>query len=309
MANGSLNHFVRRQFPWSMICLALFAAIEPAQRSILAATENDENPSLVKTVFSAGIEIRDGFAAEIGKPTLLEVESGKRLDAVKKLAPRIPWQRFSQDSVFAPVVIKTEAVDGPNGTRLAYRVRSAFLVHATMDALQDKELMQAALMNSKKDDDSSSQSDEVTETELSKVGIPPPPENVSYGKVSIPLLNRVSLSGVIQAEKFEGEGYLGVAWQMDPRFAGTELASSWQLMKRNNLGQPELGPAQSYQGCGGFITVFEVEPGLLLVESKFVMHEPAGWFGGSQFLRSKLPPALQENARSFRRSLKDAAKE
>jgi hypothetical protein len=37
-----------------------------------------------------------------------------------------------------------------------------------------------------------------------------------------------------------------------------------------------------------------------------LMHEPTQWFSGSNFIRSKLPLAIQEGARSFRRSLRSA---
>jgi len=43
---------------------------------------------------------------------------------------------------------------------------------------------------------------------------------------------------------------------------------------------------------------------MLLIESRMVLHELPEWFSASNFVRSKLPLAIQEGARNLRRRLK-----
>jgi hypothetical protein len=46
--------------------------------------------------------------------------------------------------------------------------------------------------------------------------------------------------------------------------------------------------------------------GAMLIEYHSVFEQPSGWFGGRDRLRSKLPLAVQDEVRTFRRKLKKA---
>ncbi len=273
-------------------------------------------PQLAATIWQEGIRINDAVAVPVSRP-VLEVATtvADRMEIAKKLAPRMPWERFSKDSVLAPVMINTDAIKDDDGKRVAHSIRSTFIVYAPLEDLRNQELMEAVLLNGE-----DPQSDEITAAGqqvpvhvLESLGITRPQKTAnddssrgdSYGVVTLPLMNRVQLTGVIWAEKFSGNDHLGVVWKFDDRFAQTDYACKWQKMTRNQLGEPELGEPVPYVGCGGYIAVYEIDraANMLLVESRIVMHEPDDWFGGSQFLRSKLPAALQENAWSFRRKI------
>ncbi|MBM4072266.1 MAG: hypothetical protein FJ271_25565 [Planctomycetes bacterium] len=39
------------------------------------------------------------------------------------------------------------------------------------------------------------------------------------------------------------------------------------------------------------------------LEMHYILHEPKGWFGGVEVLRSKLPILVRENALEFRQKL------
>jgi hypothetical protein len=47
--------------------------------------------------------------------------------------------------------------------------------------------------------------------------------------------------------------------------------------------------------------------GKLFIEAHMVFHEPQGWFGGANLLGSKLPLAVQDNVREFRRLLRQSS--
>ena len=45
----------------------------------------------------------------------------------------------------------------------------------------------------------------------------------------------------------------------------------------------------------------------MFIECHMIFDEPRGWFGGANLLRSKLPLAVQEEVRNFRRRLSAAS--
>ena len=136
--------------------------------------------------------------------------------------------------------------------------------------------------------------------ELSRLG------NEQYRTIQLPLLNQVTVRGTVRIAKREQPNGVQIFWHLDPRFANSEMfGNTWTKMERNDLGKAMPTMPASYAGCGGYLAITEIdgERHQILVESRMILHEPKEWFSGSNFLRAKLPPALQENARSFRRRL------
>jgi hypothetical protein len=48
------------------------------------------------------------------------------------------------------------------------------------------------------------------------------------------------------------------------------------------------------------ITKLQEPRGALFIEQHVIYQEPAGWFGAPNYLRAKLPPAVQDNVRKMR---------
>jgi hypothetical protein len=111
--------------------------------------------------------------------------------------------------------------------------------------------------------------------------------------------------GVVRAHRSRTSDALWLAWLLDPRFDTGELANRWNPIEIDNLGKKELGAAHAYQGYGGYVKVTPLdEPAdALFIEAHIVFHEPPAWFNTSNLLRSKMPLAIQENIRKFRRQL------
>ena len=61
--------------------------------------------------------------------------------------------------------------------------------------------------------------------------------------------------------------------------------------------------AAKADGAGMYfkITKLAAPEGALFIEQHVMFAEPAGWFGGANLLRSKLPIAVQDNVRTMRR--------
>jgi hypothetical protein len=80
-----------------------------------------------------------------------------------------------------------------------------------------------------------------------------------------------------------------------------EFPNQWRPVTREG-GTTGLGPATPWGGAGFYLKVTRLaEPaGALFVEQHVVFAEPAGWFGGANLLRPKLPLAVQDRVRAMR---------
>ena len=140
--------------------------------------------------------------------------------------------------------------------------------------------------------------------ELRAAGIDSVANNESYSLLEMNVLRRVMLRGVARQQTFATDQSLLVAWEMDPRFT-TDAAGekTWAPITLEDSGERIEGARQAYRGAGGYAYVCalnELEEACL-VELHMILHEPADWFRGSHYLRSKIPIVMQENARRFRR--------
>ncbi len=253
----------------------------------------------------------------------------ERTKALAQLIGKLKWDRFARDTVNAPVVVDIDTINAPSGERLGLRVHSAFLAYTTLEALRDRDLMEetfgAAPIDSAPIDSAASDSSknvdgenaqprvvlrELPAAELTRLGFADQAERAqgqtSFAYIELPLLNKVLLQGVIRLEKRDRPGAVEFAWRFDPSFNAKEnYACRWTRLERDAVGKLIEGDSYPYSGCGGWMGVYEVdrEERQLLVESQLLLREPVDWFAGSNFLRSKLPLTLQENARTFRRKI------
>lgn len=286
----------------------------PVAASDLCAAMHSDDTAVAGGVYDQLLEKGVGPIGEsffkIAAPSIAGKPDEVKLEEAKKLAGRIGWTRFSKDSVYAPVAINIESIKNEKGQKVAHRIHCAFVLYGQLDELKNQELLENILLASSEDgkqDTDDPDGQELSEGELEAAGIEAASEEESYAKISFSLFNRVKVSGVIHAERIELPDAVGAAWQFDSRFGG-DLAGQWRKLGKNKLGAPVVGEANEYTGCGGLMLVQKIDSERLLVESSMIMHEPPEWFSGSQFLRSKLPTGMQENARSFRRKLDQARK-
>ncbi len=279
-----------------------------------------------------GLEFTDQQRVTLSPATLQPgMTDGERTEALVKLAGKQKWDRFARDAVTAPVVVDIDTIDDPSGERLGLRVHSAFVAYTTLETLGDRDLMEetfgpapvhstednSALRDDEKGGDVKRDVEddtvrvvmrELPAAELIQLGFAKQAEQgqASFAYIELPLLNKVLLRGVIRIEKHERADAVEFAWRLDPSFnPDKKYASRWTRLERDAVGKLIEGDSFPYTGCGGWMGVYEIDPEKkqLLVESQLLLREPTDWFAGSNFLRSKLPLSLQENARTFRRKI------
>lgn len=292
------------------IVVVLLAAIcaSGTVRDCVAADTQD----LLQTLLTQGIRLTDDVTAPVAAPTLTpSMTPDQRTAALQELAGKQEWSRFAKNSVTAPVTIDIESIEDSRGERVGHDIQNAFIVYASLEQLSDADFMEQMFgrpaATSQTDGSQAAVARELTDEELQQLGVMPDKEQgEAYAYLELPLLNRVIVRGVIHIQRRERPGAYEFAWQLEPAFADSEqFAGRWTELERNAVGRLVEGESHPYQGCGGFMGVYQLDEqqGQLLIESRMILHEPPEWFAGSNFLRSKLPLSMQENARSFRRKL------
>ncbi|MEZ6136619.1 MAG: hypothetical protein R3C53_17115 [Pirellulaceae bacterium] len=309
------------------LCVALSVSTIRAEQPPTAFPAAATPPSsLYGQLIERGIQLPSDLLVTvdpaIAPDDFLAMGSEERRQQLETVAGKNGWDRFSRDSAVAPVRIELEFIKNSAGERVGHRIYSVFVAYAPLETLRDEQLMreifgQASVDSGDERPDSSLTADNPDATttpasrnvplaELKRLGISPPSEQERFAAIELPLLNRVTMRGTIQVQRNEGPGWVRLVWQIDPRFAdSTDFGNTWTKFERNEVGMPIETEPKPYAGCGGYLQIIQIDAELqqLLVESRMVMYEPVDWFSGSNFLRSKLPTVLQENARSFRRGL------
>jgi hypothetical protein len=261
-------------------------------------------PELYSSMVQPGIEIVPGLPKPIQPPLLIAAQGiPDRQILLKQLAGRHSWEKFSRDSVAAPVHIEVNYLQD--------------VVYAPLSSIQDKQLMESLFGSSREDQEQLGfEPEAIPESVLQLAGIGQVDKKLErYSTLHLPLMNRVTLRGTARIETYSDQRYSLVSWQLDPHFTFPEGATVPDTLakfvnhsvkvQRDDLGRISQSPAVPYIGCGGYLCVQEtgLADNQLLIESRLVLHEPDHWFSGSNFLRSKFPTVLQESAQSFRRKL------
>jgi hypothetical protein len=267
-----------------------------------------QSQTLLNELTNDGVEFRDGVRVRLPAPALAGNLSEEQLERAKtQLAGNDGWEKFSRDSVVAPVTIKLEYVTDKLGARVGHNVHSAFTVHAKLESLGDKELMQQAFGKPESNDASGLKVVELTEAELKAAGVSVSSKDVNagaivkYSQVEFTLLEKIRVSGAMRIERTSAPGSTTICWLLDPKFETNEkFRGRW-----TKVGD-EASEPKPFAGWGGYSNVTRVSesPEVLLFESRMLLHELPEWFSASNFVRSKLPLAIQEGARNFRRKLK-----
>lgn len=294
-----------------LACLCAFSNLAPTAKA---------QESLFDTFTSQGVALSKGTNSVLAAPLL----TGKNADEAKllleKLSERNGWDRFSRNSPSAPVYVELKYVPEGKGSgsedRIGHNIYSAFIAYAPMTSLKDEQLMASLFGSTAEDKEQMGFNPEKLSPEiLKKAGIESVDANTSYSTLRIPLMNRVEIEGTARIDKIEKNDSIVIAWQLDSHFtfdkpenAPPELAkyvNRYKKIDRDELGKVTETSPVSYLGCGGYLSVqmTGLAENQLLIESRFAMYEPKVWFAGSNFLRSKFPPALQESAQTLRRKL------
>ena len=267
-----------------------------------------ELPQLLEQLVGTGVVMPGNETFAVPPPTLGQgLDAQERRQRLEGLAGPLGWKRFSRNSVSAPISIELKYLKAASGQRIGHDVHVAFILHTSLDKLKDETLMKE-LFGEPEDPEAAEdfESSELTAAQLDELGVTAQPDS-SYGSIQIPILKRVIVRGVIEAQQqSEEDDRIIFAWRFDPRFSeASTLRNTWTPVNRDDAGKKSLGAQQPYGGTGGYLIVSRLPEvaGACLVESHMVIHEPAEWFSSSNQLRSKMPIMIQESVRSMRRKL------
>ena len=323
---------------WDRTCAAnlllavVFAIVAMTAFATISATAQAQ--TLLDTLTTEGVRFTEKVTVALPVPTLTadgfsRASEQETKELRKRLSGNDDWTRFTRDSAVAPVTIKLEYVTDADGERIGHKIYSAFVVHAKLDSLSDKDLMQQIFGKPETNEATGMKITELSEADLKAAGLSAEllaqiskqnaavtssdqvvadatqadgeqHAKTNYSQVEFTLLDKIELKGVLQIERSSTPTSTTIAWILDPQFSSNEkLRGTWK--KITDAGEPV-----PYEGWGGYMNVTRISesPEMLLIESRTVLHELPGWFSGSNFVRSKMPVAIQEGARNMRRKLK-----
>lgn len=219
-------------------------------------------------------------------------------------------------AVVAPFVMKIEDVPAEGAPEPVRRVDVWYVAYGRLDHFFEDEffagLVQVASSEKKGRYPVASgvlKPEELAQRGLKTADAEDLKERYSYSTVA--LFDRVLLSSVRRVMVTRGGESIVVAAAMDPRFAKdaeSKYPNQWRSIAVDDRGDFTLGDPQAYAGSGSYIKITRLkEPaGALFIEHHQLFAEPNGWFGGKNFLRSKLPLAIQDTVRKLRFQLRAA---
>lgn len=299
--------------PPRFVPVVALAALICFQEKVLAEGRNP----LAESLIQGGVKFASGETVCLPAPSMADgLDADSQREVMAKVAAKYTLEQFLRDSPVTPFPMKIEPLKNAGGQRIGQRVDIWFVAYGDLSALLEKKLLDGLMSIGKSAGTSFGKPHWLTDTELLKREIKPDrPDGLKQSFVwfSVPVLEKVELNGVNHQVLSENGNSILAASELDPRFANdAEFPNQWKELTRTPDGKLIPGKARPYTGSGQYIKVTplvtsERKPsGALFIEAHLVLHEPKEWFGGANLLGSKLPLALQDSVRDFRRALKQS---
>jgi hypothetical protein len=274
----------------------------------LVTAENVKN-SLFDELVNEGIAIPAGPQFKLPTPILMPGTATKLDEALlEKAAGNRPLDLFLKRTVTAPYVSQINTIEGEDEKRCGQLISLRFIAYGKLETVVATDVIKELIGGKEKPERGRGKKvHALSVEELSKRGIhllDAPGARENYGTTSLSLLDKVQIEGVARGLRTTLPNTVVYATRMDDRFQNDkEFPNRWRAILDAEEGK--LGPPQPYSGMAGYVivTVLPEPKDALLVEMQFLFHEAPDWFGGQNLLRSKLPAAIQENVRGFRRKL------
>lgn len=267
---------------------------------------------VLKELLELGVEVTPGQRVKLTPPTLHgSATREQQQQALLKAAGNHSLQEFTRKSAVTPFTLKMESLTDAEGKRYAQTVDVWFVAYGRLETLRDRQLLEELASAASQEAASAvaPRSELLTPELLEEAGVKlqeSDQEREVFATFAAPLLDRVLVSGVVHSWESFGPEEITASGILESRFESKpELRNRWQAIEDRAGEEPKLGPAEPYSGFGGYLraTALRDPAGAILIEAHVVFHEPEGWFRGANLLRSKLPLALQDQIRSFRRKL------
>ncbi|MDM4018677.1 hypothetical protein [Roseiconus lacunae] len=235
-----------------------------------------------------------GVAFELHSPAFEGTETTQeQQDHLKAMIGGLSLRQFTRESQVAPVRIDLAYLKDADGNRVGHSVHVLFVVHCSLAQFSDDDFSKRWTGDSSaRSDDSFSQP--VGDAELEAKGIRRQ-SGEQYRRVNLTLLDQIQIEAVLKITHQESVTQNRIDLVLDERFKSTWHSTA------------DSSRSGEYSGFRGWLTATELAgQDAVIVEARFLMREPEPWFSGSNFVRSKLPLALQKAARDLRRKLNGA---
>ena len=281
----------------------------PFVASLLVAAGQPANP-LLNELLEKGLPLPQGQTVRFAPPLMADGLSKEQQQAVLlKVADKRPLDLFLKKTDAAPFHYKITSIEDRAGKRVGQTVDLAFIAYGSLDRVVKEDVLNQLIGTEAKKAKDVDNVKVLSPDVLAKRGIKLlDGTNVEerYAGLDIFLLEKVKITGITRNVKAHGPDSVALAMMLDPRFADDkDYPNRWRPYDPLAEKDKAFGPPQPYTGMGGYARVTKlIEPeGALFFEVHTAFHEPEGWFGGPNLLRSKLPIVLQENVRNLRRKL------
>jgi hypothetical protein len=262
----------------------------------------------------SGVSLPDGRSVKLPEPVLrVGMDAAAEQAALRKLErPGKSLKELMRATIPAPFLLDISQVPDSR----ARRVDLYFFARGELETLLDKDFLENQLgFTGKRDknDDEWNKSgflaaEELAARQLTALESEEAREAYLYSTSNV--FDRVLLSSTSRVFQTRHERSIVAASLLDERFDGDEqYPNQWRPLVRDAAGRLKLGKGvHRYAGLGSYIKVTALagQQGLLFIEFHMVFDEPQEWFGGANYISSKLPPLMQDNVRQFRARLAKA---
>lgn len=263
---------------------------------VLAARAESADPDLSMPSEIAGV------AVVVPEPSMAGGLSEEGQAAVlAKVAGKYSLDRFTKASIVAPFNLQRSTIKDADGERVGHQIDLWFVAHGPLEAIASEDLFLAMA------ESGGDSGEPLPEQALAQRGLRASDSQtgnastqLGYYQFSAEVLDRVIVEGVVRRfSLMDDESYVAGITLEETFDQDDEYPNQWR-----RAGEPN-GESFAYSGYGVYTKATRLlgHDNALLIECHAVIHEPHGWFNGANLLGSKLPIAVQNTVRKFRRNL------
>jgi len=273
------------------------------------------NPLFVQLI-DEGVPVDGGgvLRVRLPKPTMPDgLSEAEQQKILAQAAGRRPLEEFLRNAVVAPFGMEIVDVPLAGAPEPLRRVDVWYVAYGQLEHLFSEAFVEHLLHHTgvQRKSRFSTGRRLLSAEELAKRNLTLPPDDdrrkERYVFTSAALFDRVLLRTTQHVVITRSEESVAAAAALAAAFGqDKEYPNQWQTILIDEQGRFTLGPARPYFASASYTKVTRLHrpPGALFIEHHHLFAEPNDWFGGKNFLRSKLPLAVQEAVRKLRWQLR-----
>lgn len=310
------------------ILVGSLVALPPLIGSAAARAEDAKAAShrAANPVFASLVQPAAGDLIRLDEPRFSDGQTAEqqRIELARAGGERYSVEALLRPSPLAPHVLQMERRPLEAQATIAQRVRVVFTLQGDLETFAQEAFLNSLLAGGDESEEAAGGSRALSDEELQAAGVErqsaaapseagTPPDRWGqehYRLIDGELFSRVRFSGVVRSFATRNDDSVLLALRFDDRFAQVPgLAGVWQRLERDQAGVLRIAEQGDFLGGGAYIKItrWREDPQRLVLEAELMLLEPQAWFGGSNLLGSKLPPAIQSQVREIRRAALRAA--